>query len=78
MTEFREFSEGIGQRDDGMVRTSCDAFSTIDAFLFDDQSLSVPNPDGLRWTDSHTFHPAITLFRINPDGMKILIHFISV
>jgi hypothetical protein len=78
VAELRELSDGICQRDDGIVRANCNTFSTIDAFLFDDHGLSISDPDGLGGTHTHTFHPAIALFRINPDGMKILIHFFSV
>jgi hypothetical protein len=78
MAEFREFSNGICQRDDGIVRANCNTFSTIDAFFFDDHGLSVSDPDGLSGASPQTFHPAIALFCIDPDGMKILIHFLSV
>jgi hypothetical protein len=76
MTEARGFPEGIRQRDDGIVGTNRYAFSTIDAFLFDDHGFAIFDPDRLGGTHPQTFHPAIALFWVDPNGMEILTHFI--
>jgi hypothetical protein len=76
MPESGGFPEGVGQGDDGIVRTNRYAFSTIDAFLFDDFGFAVPDPDRLGGTHPEAFHPAAALFRIDPDRMEILAHLI--
>jgi hypothetical protein len=74
MAEFRGFSEGIRQGDNGILRAGGDAFSTVDAFLFEDYRLAFSDSDRLRGAHAHTFHPALALFQVDADGMEVLIH----
>jgi len=74
MAEFRQFSKGIGQGNNGAGGANSDAFAAVNAFVFDYICFTLSDSDRLGRADTHTLHPTIAFFCINANKMQILAH----
>jgi hypothetical protein len=73
MAEPGQLAERVGEGNDGSRGADVEAFSAVDAPLFDHDGFPSPDADSLGRASPQALHPTLALFLVKADGMIIIL-----